>query len=198
MSPAGAAQSQPPPHCRISQRRFTSAATPGLCSFFIDQMLAQRTLLAIDNSVAEIENQPMTRNEHMSLEQLEQDVWPEPDFNSRLVTACHTLRKKRLCDFSVEDLRIMIGQGVGLEYLLPKAIDILENNPLSEGDFYEGDLLVAVAGSAEQAILYRQPFKDVLIEVCRSALNSSAPTLSKSDHRKVKELLSRLQQSGSH
>ena len=43
-----------------------------------------------------------------------------------------------------EDLRIMIGQRLGLSYLVPKAIDILEHDPLVEGDYYPGDLLVSL------------------------------------------------------
>jgi hypothetical protein len=49
-----------------------------------------------------------------------------------------------VCDFSIEDLRIMIGQGIGLGYLLPFALEALERNPLTHGDFYAGDLLAQV------------------------------------------------------
>jgi contact-dependent growth inhibition (CDI) system CdiI-like immunity protein len=44
----------------------------------------------------------------------------------------------------VEDLRIMIGQNIGLSYLLPLAIEQLQHDPLVAGDFYPGDLLEAV------------------------------------------------------
>ncbi len=44
-----------------------------------------------------------------TLEELEGVVWDEPDSASHLVTTCHALRRKPLGDFSVEDLRIMIG-----------------------------------------------------------------------------------------
>jgi hypothetical protein len=47
-------------------------------------------------------------------------------------------------DFTIEDLRIMIGQNLSLEFLVPVAIGHLEVDPLSEGDFYPGDLLKAV------------------------------------------------------
>lgn len=137
----------------------------------------------------------MKKSDHMSLEQLEKDVWPEPDYNSHLVTTCHKLRKKRLSDFSVEDLRIMIGQGIGLKFLLPKAVDILEENPFAEGDFYAGDLLLAVAKSPEEILLYKKPIKEVLIEVCRVALKSTSPTLFKSDRNKIEAFLGRLQHS---
>jgi len=41
----------------------------------------------------------------------------------------------------IEGLRLLIGQNIGLEYLIPLAIDKLKENILAEGDFYEGDLL---------------------------------------------------------
>lgn len=38
----------------------------------------------------------------------------------------------------------MIGQQISLRYLIPRAITILEANPLAEGDMYPSDLLSAV------------------------------------------------------
>lgn len=35
----------------------------------------------------------------------------------------------------------MIGQNIGLDYLIPLAIDKLKDNILAEGDFHEGDFL---------------------------------------------------------
>jgi hypothetical protein len=46
----------------------------------------------------------------------------------------------------VDDLRLIITQGLGLPYLVPLALDHLEENPLAEGSLYRGDLLMAVAG----------------------------------------------------
>ena len=82
-----------------------------------------------------------------SLESLEKDYWSEPEFDSHLVRTCHQLRKKQLKDFSIEDLRIMIGQNIGLRYLISLAIEALEKNILAEGDYYEGDLLKSVLTS---------------------------------------------------
>jgi hypothetical protein len=78
-----------------------------------------------------------------SLEQLEGDAWGEPTFDSYLVTTAHRLRRKALCEFTVEDLRLMLGQGIGVPLLLPLALDHLEEDPFIEGDFYAGDLLAA-------------------------------------------------------
>ncbi|WP_326608046.1 contact-dependent growth inhibition system immunity protein [Streptomyces sp. NBC_01800] len=42
------------------------------------------------------------------------------------------------------DLRLLIGQDIGLPVLLPLAVEVLRDNPLAEGHMYEGDLLRAV------------------------------------------------------
>src|SRR5687768_12778935 len=83
-------------------------------------------------------------NLHRTLEDLEQERWGEPEFGSHLVTECHRLRKVPIGQFTIENLRIMIGQGFSLPHLMPLALDKLVDNPFAEGDFYPGDLLQAV------------------------------------------------------
>jgi len=84
-----------------------------------------------------------------TLENLEKDICPafHAYEGSHLIKTCHTLRKKVVNDFSIEDLRIMIGQNTGLKFLIPIAIEILKENILAEGDHYEGDLLNSVISS---------------------------------------------------
>ncbi len=82
-----------------------------------------------------------------TLEVLENDYWGEPEYDSHLVTTCHALRKKALKDFEVEDFRILIGQNFSLDILIPFALDILSEDILAEGTFFEGDLLKAVLNS---------------------------------------------------
>lgn len=77
------------------------------------------------------------------LQELEGDDWGEPQFDSYLVKTCHRLRRKPISDFTVEDVRIMVGQRIGLQHLVPLAVEILEVNPFAEGDFYPGDLMKA-------------------------------------------------------
>ncbi|WP_431124342.1 contact-dependent growth inhibition system immunity protein [Flagellimonas flava] len=81
-----------------------------------------------------------------SLEQLENDYWEEPgDFPSGLVQNCYKYRKIPLNELTIEQLRLLIGQNIGLTYSVPLAMEKLKTNVLEEGDFYEGDLLVAVS-----------------------------------------------------
>jgi len=84
-----------------------------------------------------------------TLDSLEKDIWNAPKNNheSYLMSTCYSLRKKPLIDFSVEDLRILIGQNIGLKYLIPIALEKLTDNILAEGDFYSGDLLTSVLTS---------------------------------------------------
>ena len=77
----------------------------------------------------------------LTLEQIENDYWGPPEFSSHLVTTCHQLRQKPLCEFTAEDLRLMIGQSLSLPILVPLALDHLNGQPMAEGDFFPGDLL---------------------------------------------------------
>lgn len=91
-----------------------------------------------------------------TLEELEGVRWKDPDFGSHVVTAFHQLRKKPIDELTTEDLRILIGQRIGLPHLLPRALTILESEPLAEGDFYPGDLLNAVLHT-DRALLRCEP-----------------------------------------
>lgn len=77
-------------------------------------------------------------------QELEGEDWGEATFPSYLVRTCHALRRKPLQDFTVENLRIMIGQNIGLHYLIPLALEHLQQDPLAAGDFFPGDLLASV------------------------------------------------------
>jgi hypothetical protein len=79
-----------------------------------------------------------------TLEQLEERPWGTPDFDSGLVSTCHRLWTKPVSEFTVADLQIMIGQGIGLTHLVPRALQILEKDALAESDYYAGDLLTSV------------------------------------------------------
>ena len=79
-----------------------------------------------------------------SVQDLEGNDWGEPKYDSHLARTIHHLRRKPLDQLTHEDLRIMIGQNVGLDFLIPLAIEALQPDPLASGDLYPGDLLAAV------------------------------------------------------
>jgi hypothetical protein len=85
--------------------------------------------------------------DRLSLEEIEGEFWgAAPEGASRLVSTVHELRRRPVGELTAEDLRVLIGQRVGLAVLMPRVLAILERDPLVEGDFYPGDLLVAVLG----------------------------------------------------
>lgn len=94
-----------------------------------------------------------------------------------------SLRRVPLKDFSTEDLRIMIGQEIGLKYLLPIALVDLEKDPLAQGDFYPGDLLKNVLGISREFWRHHSELKermDAIIEKAKAKLE----TLDESDELK--------------
>lgn len=76
-----------------------------------------------------------------TLDELDPPAWAAPTYESYLVATCHRLRRRPIGEFGVEDLRIMIGQKIGLRFLVPLALDVVERDALVAGDLYPGDLL---------------------------------------------------------
>jgi hypothetical protein len=77
-----------------------------------------------------------------SLENLEKRNFGNPhDAPTPMVERCLILCKIPLEKFTVEELRLMIGQNFSLQYLIPLAMEHLRNDILTEGDFFPGDLL---------------------------------------------------------
>jgi len=91
-----------------------------------------------------------------SLQQLDGQEWAEPTYDSHLVTECHRLRHVPLRELSAEHLRMMIGQQIGLPYLVPLALEVLRTDPFTAGGCYPGDLLAAML-RAEAALWVEQP-----------------------------------------
>jgi hypothetical protein len=80
-----------------------------------------------------------------SLDALDPPPWDSPPTDATtLIRRCHNLRRKPISEFTVEDLRLMIGQRIALAHLVPLALAHLDIDPLAEGDFYPGDLLTVV------------------------------------------------------
>lgn len=79
---------------------------------------------------------------HKSIENLEKQDFSNPiDAPTNMVKRCLELCKVPLDQFSVEDLRLMIGQDFSLRYLIPLAIEHLKTDIFVEGDLFPGDLL---------------------------------------------------------
>jgi len=82
---------------------------------------------------------------HQSLETLENHYWGDPaTAPTSLVKRCIELSKVPVDNFTLGDLRVMIGQKFGLQYLIPLAIERLLDNIFVDAELYEGDLLESV------------------------------------------------------
>ena len=99
-----------------------------------------------------------------SLEQLDGQDWGPPNFGSYVVTSCHRLRKKPLCDFEGEDFRVLLGQSVSLEFLIPASLAFLQKNPLAGGHFHPGSVLEHLLRSDAK---FRMTNPDLRAEITR-------------------------------
>ena len=85
----------------------------------------------------------------------------------------------------------MIGQGIGLKHLLPMAVEELKKNPLAEGDYYEGDLLIQVLGRDQSELGDNAQAISDLIAICEAALIWDEPSLSDEKVPIVREFIGR-------
>jgi hypothetical protein len=86
----------------------------------------------------------MSGHDHQSLDDIEGETWgPPPEDATTLTAAIHAARQKPLAELTTADLRLLIGQRIGLDVVLPRALVVLRETPLVEADLYPGDLLAA-------------------------------------------------------
>ena len=119
-----------------------------------------------------------------SLQELEEYDCGELIYNSYLVMTIHRLRRKALAEFTVEDLRIMIGQGIGLSLLVPLAVECLEKDPLAAGDYYPGDLLHVML-QAGDAFWAQHPDSFQRFRKAVGQIKALLPTLDETNRRNV-------------
>jgi hypothetical protein len=79
-----------------------------------------------------------------SLESLEGAVPAPVPPGTPVEKRCEELRKKPIEELTADELQLQIGQRIGLDYLVPAALDVLERDPLVSGEYYPGDLLGTV------------------------------------------------------
>jgi hypothetical protein len=129
-----------------------------------------------------------------SLQELESRDWGSAPFPSHLVRSVHALRRKAIGALTVEELRLLIGQDVGLLFLVPLALERVEADPLAEGDFFTGDLLLSLVRADPSFWLRQRELRARLIAAARRALDEPefAPQLDETTRREVAEALARL------
>jgi hypothetical protein len=67
----------------------------------------------------------------------------EPPYPTQLVGSCEKACATPLKDLSASQIRLLVSQKTGLEWLVPLALEILRDNPLIDATNYPGDLLQA-------------------------------------------------------
>ena len=119
----------------------------------------------------------------MTLEELENDFWKDYDYETPLVAKCHEYRKKSVNTLTIEELRLLIGQNIGLAFLIPIALEKLKKNIFAEGDYYEGDLLVNVLKSDSTYWKNNPSNAEYLLEIVAD-IDSKTEILNSSDEIK--------------
>lgn len=107
----------------------------------------------------------------LPLEKLENTNWSLPDYNSSLSIKCFELGKIPVGNLTVEGLRLLIRQELGLDYLIPLALETLENNTLSQGDLYCGDLLESVLKVNKSFWVRNQEYRNDLESIMENAIS---------------------------
>lgn len=79
-----------------------------------------------------------------SLQDLENSDWKRPKSDSPLENKCLQIRRVPLKELKGSDLLRLISQDIGIEYLIPVAIELLRVDPLADRDVYPGCLLGAL------------------------------------------------------
>ena len=110
----------------------------------------------------------MSGDDH-TLEELESYDCGEPETApTAMVVRCMRLQKTPLHSLSDADVRLLIGQGIGLKYLVPKALGRLVVEPLLQTDYYPGDLLSALLRIRRDYWLQSPKELDCLRSIARS------------------------------
>ncbi len=103
-----------------------------------------------------------------SIENLEKDFWgPPPENSTDLVAKVHGLRTVHIENLEPKDIRLLIGQNVGLRFLVPMALEILKEDLFIDTDFYHGDLLQGVMRVEGEFWRTNKELKEQLDELLR-------------------------------
>jgi CDI immunity proteins len=115
------------------------------------------------------------------LEPIAGDVTGEITGESSVVAETKRLRGVPLKQLRIEDLRLLIGQGMGIPFLVPMAVAHLEEHPLAAGDFHPGDLLKQVVGVGDEYWGSRRELRGRLVTAIRRALERIGKTSAPAD-----------------
>lgn len=103
-----------------------------------------------------------------TLDEVDPPAWSaRSKYDTNLVSRCHELRSVPLGELTLDDLRMLIGQRIGIAWLVPIALELLRVDPLLEATFYRGDMLVTIMKQTPDYYWEENPDQ---LEVLRDAL----------------------------
>jgi hypothetical protein len=73
-------------------------------------------------------------------------------------------------------LRVLIGQDIGLDFLVPLALDVVEKEPLIKSEHYRGDLMAVILRAAP-SFFQRNPDIRARVDTLIAALPSALEKL---------------------
>lgn len=120
-----------------------------------------------------------------SIEALENDYWVDFKFPTGLVERCFKYRKIPIRELSIEQLRMLIGQNIGVKYIFTRAYEILRKDILAEGDLYPGDLLTAVLNIKGSFFESNPEFQTQLVTLLKEKKVSIEARNQSNEHRQI-------------
>ncbi len=121
-----------------------------------------------------------------SLQEIEGVDWGEPQYESYVVTNAYRLRRVPLQNYTVDDLRFMIGQRISPQYLVPMALECLQADPWIEAFSHRGDLLSSLL-KADSRFWIASPHLRARTEEIALRAISLLPTLDEDERPQAEE-----------
>ncbi|AEV33836.1 hypothetical protein Oweho_2878 [Owenweeksia hongkongensis DSM 17368] len=92
-----------------------------------------------------------------SIQELENDFWPDLNqYIAGLVERCHRYRKIKLKDLQIHQIKTLLIQDIGSEYLMPIVLERMEYD-ISEEDDYDGSSFIESIDLFSGEIFKRNP-----------------------------------------
>ena len=104
-------------------------------------------------------------DQNRSIEELSEYCWLAPEFESNVIMKSHALRRKKLADLTFEDIRMGLSQHVGVTYLVPIALKVVEDDPFAESLNFPAEITLNLLRIPHDYWLSHRSFADRLEQV---------------------------------
>ena len=106
-----------------------------------------------------------SHNRRQSIEDLSGYYWLAPETDSNVVLKSHGMRRKPLAELSLEDIRMGVIQQVGVSYLVPVALEVVERDPYAESLNFGAEITIALLDIPVEFWLTHEKLRDRLQRV---------------------------------